>query len=216
MSGGLFISFEGGEGSGKTTQINKLAGALTLKGHKVITTREPGGTNEGEKIRSLIVQRDGGDWLPEAECLLLFAARVMHVEKVIKPALENGKIVISDRFTDSTRAYQGYGRGFPLDKIEQLNAIVLGDFKPDLTLMLDIDPAVGLKRSNRRLAAEKLSVNQAEDRFENLDLEFHQKLRNGFLEIAKKESDRCRVLDAALDIEDLAEKIESLVTKRLS
>ena len=140
----------------------------------------------------------------------------MHVEKVIKPALENGKIVISDRFTDSTRAYQGYGRGFPLDKIEQLNAIVLGDFKPDLTLMLDIDPAVGLKRSNRRLAAEKLSVNQAEDRFENLDLEFHQKLRNGFLEIAKKESDRCRVLDAALDIEDLAEKIESLVTKRLS
>lgn len=215
MSGGLFISFEGGEGSGKTTQINKLAGALTAKGHKVVATREPGGTEEGEKIRNLIVQREGGNWSPMAECLLLFAARAMHVENIIKPALERGKIVISDRFTDSTRAYQGYGRGFDLQTIEKLNDIVLGAFRPDLTIILDIDPQAGLKRSGRRLAAEALSLNQTEDRFENLDIEFHNQLRHGFLEIAKKESDRCRIFDSSLGIDDLAEKIESLVTKRL-
>ena len=106
---GFFITFEGGEGSGKTTQINRLASTLTHLGKQVVTTREPGGTVEAEKIRDFLVQRDGGDWSPIAEALLLFAAREMHYQKVIKPALENGKIVICDRFTDSTRAYQGYG-----------------------------------------------------------------------------------------------------------
>ena len=216
MSSGLFISFEGGEGSGKTTQINKLAEILTHNKRKVITTREPGGTPEGEKIRSLIVQREGGDWNPMAECLLLFAARVMHVEKIIKPALERGKIIISDRFTDSTRAYQGYGRGFSLDMIEKINTLTLGDFKPDLTFILDIEPQKGLSRSSRRLAAEDLQINQTEDRFENMDLEFHEKLRKGFLGIAKKDPKRCVVLDAALPIDDLTKKIHKIVEERLS
>ena len=215
MTKGLFITFEGGEGSGKTTQINRLAEKLTGLGKKVITTREPGGTPEGEKIRSLIVQRDGGDWNPMAECLLLFAARVMHVEKIIKPALEKGKIVISDRFTDSTRAYQGYGRGFPLKDIEQINNFTLGDFKPDLTFILDIEAQAGLKRSGRRLAAEALSLDQTEDRFESLDIEFHEKLRQGFLTIAKNDSKRCVVMDASISIDDLAARVLTTTKERL-
>lgn len=215
MGKGLFISFEGGEGTGKTTQVNKLADSLTKKKFKVVTTREPGGTQEGDKIRNLIVQRDGGNWTPMAECLLLFAARAMHVENVIKPALESGKVVISDRFTDSTRAYQGYGRGFPMKNIEELNKLVLNDFKPDLTIVFDIDPKKGLARSDRRLAAEELSLNQTEDRFEGMDLAFHQKLRDGFLDIAKKEPGRCVILDASLSIEDITKKIESIVLERL-
>src|SRR5262249_9083126 len=159
--------FEGGEGSGKTTQVNRLAQFLTDKGKKVITTREPGGTPEGEKVRELIVQREGGEWTPMAEILLLFAARTMHVEKIIRPALEQGKIVISDRFTGSTRAYQGYGHRFSLDTIETVNKFVLGDFKPDITFLLDIDVEKGLARSGRRMAAESLHIKQTEDRFEN-------------------------------------------------
>lgn len=215
MNAGLFISFEGGEGSGKTTQINKLAAHLNTKGYTVVTTREPGGTEEGDKIRSLIVQRDGGNWTPLAECLLLFAARHMHVEKIIKPALEEGAIVISDRFTDSTRAYQGHGRGFSLETIEKLNDITLENFKPDLTLVLDIDPKTGLSRSGRRLAAEKLSVDQTEDRFENLDLDFHERLRQGFLAIAKKDSKRCKVFDAAQPADKLAAQLAATVEERL-
>lgn len=213
---GLFISFEGGEGSGKTTQINRLAEALTALDHKVITTREPGGTPEAEKIRDFIVQRGGGDWSPMAECLLLFAARVMHVEKVIAPALAEGKTVISDRFTDSTRAYQGYGRGYELDKIEDLNSLVMNDLEPNLTFILDVDPKIGLERSGRRLAAESLDVNQTEDRFERLGVTFHEKLREGFLDIAKREAQRCQVIDAMQDIDQMAEQIKAIAIERLS
>ncbi len=205
---GLFITFEGGEGAGKTTQINLLAKALTDAGHKVVTTREPGGTIEAEKIRNLLVQRDGGAWSPMAECLLLFAARVMHVKKVIQPALEEGQIVICDRFTDSTRAYQGYGRGMALDKIEEINAATLGGFGPDLTFVFDINPEAGLSRSSRRLAAESLDLKQTEDRFENMDIAFHEKLRQGFLEIAKNEPERCHVIDANGTVEKIAAEIE--------
>jgi dTMP kinase len=211
----LFISFEGGEGAGKTTQINTLAGALTQQGYKVITTREPGGTEEGEKIRALLVQRDGGNWNPMSECLLLFAARIMHVEQVIRPALEAGKIVITDRFTDSTRAYQGYGHGFDLKLIESLNDQLIGGFKPDLTFILDVDPQKGLERSSHRLASQPFEVDRAEDRFENLELEFHKRLRQGFLEIAKKEKDRCRVIDASKSLDAIAKEIEKIVLEKL-
>ena len=136
---GLFITFEGGEGSGKTTQINRLADALTQNKHRVQTTREPGGTPEAEKIRDFLVQREGGNWSPMAEALLLFAAREMHYNAIIKPALDDGKVVICDRFTDSTRAYQGYGHGMDLDKLEQLKTITLGDLEPDITFILDVD-----------------------------------------------------------------------------
>jgi len=213
---GFFITFEGGEGSGKTTQINKLAGALTEKGHKVITTREPGGTEESEKIRELLVQRDGGNWDAMSECLLLFAARRMHVEEIIRPALESGKVVISDRFTDSTRAYQGYGRGLDLSVIETLNDLVLDGLTPNKTFILDIDPEEGLERSERRLASESLEVKRHEDRFESMDFTFHKKLREGFLEIAQKDADRCAILDASLSVEDLQSRILDRVMEALA
>lgn len=215
MSKGYFISLEGGEGAGKTTQINQLAEFLTGEGYKVITTREPGGTPEAEKIRNLLVQREGGNWTPMAECLLLFAARVMHVEKVIKPAIEAGKVVITDRFTDSTRAYQGYGHGMELDQIEAVNTSVLADFAPDLTLVLDVDPDIGLSRSGRRLAAESLKVNQTEDRYENLDLDFHKRLRNGYLEIAKNNPDRCHVIDAMDDIAAIQRRVQKITMENM-
>lgn len=212
---GLFISFEGGEGSGKTTQINKLAEALTEAGHKVVTTREPGGTPEGDKIRDLIVQRDGGQWSPMAETLLLFAARAMHVQKTILPALEDGKIVITDRFTDSTTSYQGHGHGLAIDKIEDIAKLSIDGLKPDVTLILDIEAKAGLERSQRRLASEQLGVNQTEDRFERLDISFHEKLRQGFLTIAKDDPKRCHIIDATQDIEEMAQKILDIVTERL-
>ncbi len=212
---GFFITFEGGEGSGKTTQINKLAQYLTEHKKKVITTREPGGTAEAEKIRDFLVQREGGKWSPMAECLLLFAAREMHVRDVISPALENNKIVISDRFADSTVAYQGYGHGLELDKIHALNDLVLNDLKPDLTFILDIEPEAGLARSERRLNSESLGIKQTEDRFESLDLEFHKRLREGFLDIAKADKQRCVVLDATMDVETLKSQIIETALERL-
>lgn len=212
---GLFITFEGGEGAGKTTQINRLSEALTKQGHQVLTTREPGGTAEGEKIRNLLVQRDGGEWTPIAETLLFFSARVMLVEKVIKPALDEGSIVICDRFTDSTLAYQGYGHGLDINTINTLAQTTLGGFKPDLTFMLDIDVKEGLSRSERRLAAEALQLKQKEDRFENMALEFHERLRQGFLEIAEQETDRCRVIDASKSTEDVAQEILTETLKKV-
>ena len=215
MSKGLFITFEGGEGSGKTTQINRLSQTLSQLGKKVITTREPGGTPEAEKIRELIVQRDGGAWTPMAEILLFSTARVMHVEQIIRPALEEGKIVICDRFTDSTRAYQGYGHEMGLEEIENLNTLTLGDFKPDLTFILDIDPEEGLKRSDRRLAAEQFQVKHREDRYEQLDIEFHKRLRQGFLEIAKKEPGRCHVIPAMQDVDAISGQIADIVREKV-
>lgn len=211
----LFISFEGGEGSGKTTQINMLSSALAKLEYRVVTTREPGGTPEGEKIRSLIVQRDAGSWTPMAESLLLFAARNMHVEKLIKPALAEGQIVLSDRFTDSTFAYQGYGNNFDIQKIEQLSQISIDGFSPDLTFILDIDVRAGLARSNKRLANEK-GYQSTEDRFERMELEFHERLRTGFLEIAKNNPLRCHVMDAAKDTAVLAQDILSVTLERIS
>jgi len=204
---GYFITFEGGEGTGKTTQINRLAQAISEAGHKVVTTREPGGTKEAEYIRDLLVQRDGGKWTPLSEALLLFAARSIHVERVIKPALEQGSVVICDRFTDSTRAYQGFGRELGLEKIEDLNTLVLDGFSPDRTIILDIDPEEGLARSERRLAAESLNIKQTEDRFEKMELDFHNRLRNGFLDIAKNDPDRCTVFDATRSLDDIAAEI---------
>lgn len=213
---GYFITFEGGEGAGKTTQINRLANALTEQGYKVITTREPGGTPESEKIRELLVQRDGGDWDAVSECLLLFAARRMHVEEIIRPALENNKIVISDRFTDSTRAYQGYGRGLDLSFIESLNDLVLDGLNPDRTFILDIDPEKGLERSEHRLATETIEGKRTEDRFETMSFEFHKKLRQGFLEIVDNNPDRCHLLDASNSKEELQETIFRIVSEDLS
>ena len=215
MSKPLFITFEGGEGSGKTTQINRLSQTLSQLGYKIVTTREPGGTPEAEQIRNLIVQRDAGEWTPMAEVLLLFAARIMHVEKVIKPALEKSRIVISDRFADSTVAYQGYGHGVDQHMIEEIAHASMGHFKPDLTIILDIDPEIGLKRSDRRLAAEQFQVKQREDRYEKMDIEFHTKLRNGFLEIAKQDPKRCHVIDASQDTDAVSAQVADIIREHI-
>lgn len=192
---GLFITFEGGEGAGKTTQCRLIYDYFTGRGRDVVLTREPGGTPEGEKIRNLLVQRDGGQWTPMAECLLFFAARQMHVEKLIKPALAAGKIVICDRFSDSTLAYQGYGHGFDHETIRTLDQITLRQFTPHLTFLLDIAPDQGLRRS---LAQNQTAggSQSTEDRFEHLKLEFHEKLRAGFLDIAQQNPQRIHVIDA--------------------
>ena len=210
----LFITLEGGEGSGKTSQINRLAQILTDIGYRVVTSREPGGTAEGESIRDLLVQRDGGNWTPMAEVLLLNAARSMHISEIIQPALDKGKIVICDRFTDSTMAYQGYGRGMNLEKIQEIQNSVVGDITPDLTFILDIDVKAGLERSQKRLASNQ-GTEKTEDRFERMELEFHEKLRQGFLEIAKKEPKRCHVLDATQSIDDISVQMSKITLECL-
>ncbi|MGH1403287.1 MAG: dTMP kinase [Alphaproteobacteria bacterium] len=214
VKSGFFITLEGGEGAGKTTQINRLSKALSENGYNVVTTREPGGTPESEKIRALMVQRDGGAWTPAAETLLMFAARVMHVEKRIKPALSKGSVVICDRFTDSTIAYQGYGHGFDLERVKDIKKASIADFEPDLTFVLDIDVTEGLSRSNKRLADEK-GYAQTEDRFERMDIIFHENLRRGFLDIAKENPRRCCVVDAGQSVAHLAQQIQDHTLKCL-
>ncbi|MDY0028493.1 MAG: dTMP kinase [Pseudobdellovibrionaceae bacterium] len=192
---GRFITLEGGEGAGKTTQTRLLKSYFEERDFDVVVTREPGGVPEAEKIRSLLVQRDGGNWTPMAECLLFFAARQMHVETLIKPSLADGKVVICDRFTDSTVAYQGYGHGFDLNLIRQVEALTLGGFKPDVTFLLDLPVRDGIGRSLKHNSGA-VGAENTEDRFERLDLSFHERLRDGFLSIAKEDPDRVKVIDA--------------------
>lgn len=206
---GRFITFEGGEGSGKTTQIKLLADKLNEQGQDVIITREPGGTAEAEKIRSLLVNRDGGDWTPLAEVLLLFAARSMHVEKLIKPALTAGKTVICDRFTDSTRAYQSYGHGLPIETVESINKTTLNGFEPEVTFILDLPVETGLARAGKRLTEDA----SKEDRFEKLKTDFHERLRQGYLDIAKKNPKRCMVINADDSVEAVAAAIHDRLQK---
>lgn len=208
---GFFITLEGGEGAGKSTQIRLLSDSLRKEGREVVLTREPGGTPEAEKIRDLLVRRDGGQWTPMAEILLFFAARNMHVETLIKPALAAGKIVICDRFTDSTRAYQSYGHGIDPDLIESFVQLTLGGFEPDLTFILDLDAKTGLARAGRRLSGE----GSGEDRFEQLDTSFHERLRRGYLEIAERYAGRCVVVNAERAIGGIAEEIAKITFQRL-
>ena len=203
---GLFITLEGGEGAGKSTQSRLLKSAIENLGREVILTREPGGTPEAEKIRDLLVQRDGGNWTPMAECLLFFAARQMHVETLIKPALVAGKIVICDRFTDSTVAYQGYGHGFDIPTIRAIENLTFGGFKPDKTFILDLPVVDGLSRSIKQKNISSGKEN-TEDRFEKLQRDFHEKLRQGFLEISKQDSARCVVIDAKQSAQDVYNSI---------
>lgn len=205
----MFITFEGGEGSGKTTQIQLLKSYFESQCRDVITTREPGGTIEAEKIRELLVQRDGGNWTPTAEAMLFFTARHMHVETKIKPALSDGKIVICDRFTDSTIAYQGYGHQFDLDVLKQIQSVSIGDFQPDKTIILDIDVRAGLKRAGKRM--EDDDSGDTEDRFERMDLSFHENLRQGYLTIAKQDSNRCVVINADQSIDGVHSDILSAI-----
>ncbi len=203
MTRGLFITFEGGEGAGKTTQIKRLAAALP----GCIVTREPGGTPEAEALRNTFFQNNGQNWPPEALVLLMFSARVLHTENLIRPALEKGQTVLCDRYTDSTRVYQGYAGNLSLEKIEAIRELAIGDFEPDITFILDIKPEEGLKRANKR--------NASEHAFEAKDIAFHEKLRLGFLTIANHNPERCIVIDASQKEDAIAKEILEKVSGRL-
>tara|TARA_Y100000782_G_scaffold36627_1_gene41046 strand:- start:2804 stop:3460 length:657 start_codon:yes stop_codon:yes gene_type:complete len=209
---GLFISFEGGEGSGKSTQIRCLEKWFRDQGEDIVVTREPGGSPGAEEIRNLILTGDPGRWDPVTEALLMFASRRDHVERTIRPALDSGKIVLCDRFADSSVAYQGYGHGLGADYIRKLWQLAIGDFKPDLTLIFDLPLELGLERASERFA----NVSAAEDRFERMGLEFHQRLRDGFREIASDEKDRCHIIDASGDIETVSERVILAVTSHIA
>ncbi len=192
-----FISFEGIEGSGKSTQSRLLAEYLRTKGHTVVETAEPGGTRIGNKIRKLLLEPQN-HMDPLAELLLYYASRAQHVREVIYPALLRNKIVITDRFIDSTLAYQGYARGIDPSIISTLNEIVVPDMKPWLTFMLDLDVEEGLRRNRRA---------QKEDRFELETIEFHERVRKGFLKISVEEPERIKVIDASHSAEEVKRKI---------
>lgn len=203
---GLFISLEGGEGTGKSTQVRRLAAALGARGINAITTREPGGSPGAEEIRALMVNGEPGRWDAMTETLLAYAARTDHVTRTIGPALLAGSWVISDRFSDSTFAYQGAGRGMDRETIRRIESAVLDDFKPDLTLVLDLDVAIGLKRA--------LARGGGENRFEKFGADFHERLRQSFLDIARRSPDRCRVIDASGSEDDVAAAILAAVSAR--
>ena len=201
---GTFVTFEGGEGTGKSTQLKLLAATLAGRGVSFIQTREPGGTTEAEALRSLLVNGDPGRWTAEAEALLNYAARSSHLEKIIRPALTVGKFVLCDRFSDSTRAYQGYAGGCDLKLLDALEAAIVGSTRPVLTLVLDIDPVKGLERARAR-------ADGSEDRYERKGLEFHQRLRTGFLKIAAADPRRCKIIDASGAIDDIKAQIDAAV-----
>ena len=205
---GRFITLEGGEGSGKSTQVRRLATSLEKCGITSVVTREPGGSPGAEEIRALLVNGAPGRWDALTETLLLYAARADHVRHVIGPAMLAGNWVISDRFTDSTFAYQGAGRGVTRETIRRIDSVVLDDFKPDFTLVLDLDVDTGLKRAVARGGAET--------RFENFDREFHERLRQAFVEIAKRNPDRCALIDASGTENDVASAIWAAVSRRFS
>jgi dTMP kinase len=209
MDRGKFIAFCGGEGVGKSTQIRLLAEHLGRHGVDALVTREPGGTEEGRRLRSLLLDRGGPKWEPAAEALLMVADRVQHLARVVRPALAAGRHVVSDRYAFSTLAYQGGGHGVSVSFLRELHRTACGDLWPDLTLLLDLDPADGVARSRGRLAAE----GSAEDRFEGLGLDFHRRVRAAFLELAAGAPAPTVVLDAARPVEALAAEIRDLVDR---
>ncbi|MEM1399888.1 MAG: dTMP kinase [Pseudomonadota bacterium] len=196
---GCFITFEGGEGAGKSTQLNTLAETLRRRGLEVVTTREPGGTPEAEALRAILLTAENLDWKPLEEVLVIFAARHSHIRNVIKPALDNGAWVLCDRFTDSTRAYQGYGHGVDEHLIDALSQTAQLGVYPDLTLVLDVDVETGLTRARERRGDN--------NRYDAASAAFHQKVRNGFHAIAKRDPDRVRLVDASSEQETVAAAI---------
>ncbi|MBY6265404.1 dTMP kinase [Azospirillum sp. 412522] len=208
---GRFITLEGGEGAGKSTQLRRLAetlrASLHTRGVGLVTTREPGGSPGAEEIRGLLVTGETGRWSATTEALLHTAARRDHLERTVWPALEAGTWVLCDRFFDSTMAYQGYGLGLGRELVETLQTAALGGFRPDLTLILDIDVETGLRRAVARHGGE--------DRYERMDIGFHQRLRDGFLDIARREPDRCAVVDADADPDGVQARIWDAVSSRL-
>lgn len=209
MVRGRLITFEGPEGGGKSTQAAMLIARLEERGIEIIYTREPGGTKLGEAIRG-ILQYDaaGEDPCPESEVLLFEASRAQLVRKVIQPALARGAWVVCDRFFDSTTAYQGFGRGFSVELIETINRFAIGDTMPDMTILLDVNISLGMQRCAKRQAGKKIKY----DRIESEALEFHEKVRQGYLELARRYPERFRKVDAMRHAEPIAADIWKLVS----
>ena len=203
---GRFITMEGGEGAGKSTMMGRVADWLESAGHRVVRTREPGGTDLAEKLREILLDRNNISLSGRAELLLLFAARAQHLEELIRPALVRGDWVLCDRFTDATWAYQGGGRGLPRDEIGSLETLVHGDLQPDLTLLLDLPVELGMKRAARRSQA---------DRFEQESTLFFERVRNAYLERAEAAPERFAVIDAASHMEQVWSQIESVLHQRM-
>lgn len=207
MAHGFFITLEGGEGAGKSTQVKKLEAALKEQGRDVVTTREPGGTIEAEAMWKLFIHHDGQTWPVAAQAFFMMTLRALHVEEVIRPALHEGKVVLCDRFADSTRAYQGIVQGFGIKAVDELCEKAYGNLQPDLTFIFDIDPTIGLTRAVKR---------QNKQTFENVNLEFHQKLRGGYKQIANENPKRCVIIDAAQSIDEIAAQLIKTVNEKLA
>ena len=207
MTQGRFITFEGGEGAGKSTQVARLVERLRARALEVVQTREPGGSPGAEDIRAIALNGEVGRWSAMTETLLMFAARSDHLERTIRPALDGGRWVVCDRFADSSRAYQGAGGGVSSDFIESLDAAVVDGNQPDLTLIFDLPVEVGLERAFGR--------GLFETRFESKGLAFHERLRRRFLEIAAEKADRCVVIDAVGDVETVEARVWAAVEARL-
>ncbi|MDA8235717.1 MAG: dTMP kinase [Clostridia bacterium] len=201
---GIFITMEGPDGAGKTTQAKLLGQYLTDRGRQVVFTREPGGTRISEAIRQLVLDPTYGEMADKTEILLYAAARAQHVRELIIPALEEGKVIICDRFIDSTLAYQGYGRGIDPALIKTVNEMAIQGVKPHLTLVFDLEPGEGLERIKERQKGEV-------DRLEGEGLAFHQRVRQGFLAIAREEEQRCKVVDARKSLEQVHRQVVQLV-----
>ncbi|MCM8901861.1 dTMP kinase [Caldicoprobacter algeriensis] len=205
---GIFITFEGPDGAGKTTQVKLLERHLRQKGYDVLVTREPGGTPVGEEIRKILLNRSYKDMDAVTEMYLYAASRAQHVRRVIKPALDEGKMVLCDRFVDSSVAYQGFGRGLGMDVVEAVNRYALGGIVPDLTLFLNIRPEDALARG--RIRSEEL------DRLESEELEFHRRVYQGFLVLQKKYTERIKEVDASRSVDEVFEQVRRLVEYLLS
>jgi dTMP kinase len=204
----MFITLEGPDGSGKSTQMAPLAEFLRRQGYTVLTTREPGGTSIGDQVRNILMNLQNTSMNPRTEILLFCSARAQIVEEVIRPHLERGEIVISDRYADSTLAYQGYGHGFDRDMLRQLLNFVTGGLWPDLTLLLDIDAETGLQRRHKGGGEW--------NRLDAYQLAFHQKVRNGYLELVQREPQRWKIIDASLQEDEIQAEIRKIVTARLA
>jgi dTMP kinase len=204
---GIFISFEGIEGSGKSTQASLLSKYLSEKGYETVLTAEPGGTPISQKIREILLSIDNKNMTYMTELLLYNAARVQHIHELIMPALNRGAFVITDRFTDSTYAYQGYGRGISLNLLDKIDLIATNNLRPDLTFLLDLDVETGLMRNK--------GINKI-DRLELEDIEFHKKVRAGYLALAEKEPDRIKIVDASMEYNIVYKKVISIIANFIS
>ena len=208
-----FITFEGGDGTGKTTQIKEVANYLGERNRSYIVTREPGGTALGKMIRKVLLEAGATKIAASTELFLYLADRAQHVNEIIIPALQSDKIVLCDRFTDSTLAYQGYGRGIDVSWLRQLNDTASGAVRPDLTFLLDCPVTIGLARAARR--SVQSADRPQEDRFEREKLEFHEKVRAGFLELARAEPGRFRIIDASRSVAEIAQQIRAIIDREL-